>query len=378
MAVSGMRRLTGYLSGAGPISGKTAAPVGPQQAHFTALDGTVRVKKAGRNTWVAAEFNLPLEKGDVVQTGAEGMAKLYFSDGTSYTVMPDSLMVIEEHSANAEQQTRVTVEVTTGTVDLATGTFTQGSTSQVVMAGARASFAPETTALVRNNPRADRHEILVKKGQGEVTRNRETVKLKDYEKVSFASDSPTMMLTKEVGPPTLISPSHMSSVYAGEGGGEVELEWTPSANSRAYRVRVSRNRYFSSTILDKRLQATSLKLGELSPGIYFWVVTSEDAVGRESAESERNQFTVAAHAAEANVALELEPLLRHGHVIEIKGKTEPNARVTVNGQEVSDVRADGGFSYFTPSLPEGENVLTVTVRSAKGGAKTMQKKVVID
>ncbi|MGC2022632.1 MAG: hypothetical protein WA654_16330, partial [Candidatus Sulfotelmatobacter sp.] len=39
-----------------------------QQAHFTALDGTVRVKKGNGNSWVAADYNIPLEKGDVVQT----------------------------------------------------------------------------------------------------------------------------------------------------------------------------------------------------------------------------------------------------------------------------------------------------------------------
>ena len=81
-----------------------APPVGSgvstaQQAHFTALDGTVRVKKGNGNSWVPADYNIPLEKGDVVQTGSEGMAKVVFNDGTSYTVKQDSLIVIEENSA---------------------------------------------------------------------------------------------------------------------------------------------------------------------------------------------------------------------------------------------------------------------------------------
>ena len=41
---------------------------GEQQANFTALEGNVRVKKHSGNTWTAANFNLPLDKGDVVQT----------------------------------------------------------------------------------------------------------------------------------------------------------------------------------------------------------------------------------------------------------------------------------------------------------------------
>ena len=71
----------------------------------------------------------------MVQTGSEGMAKIVFSDGTNYTVKQDSLIVIEENSANDEQQTNVSVAVSTGTVDLTTATYVQGSKSQVIVAG---------------------------------------------------------------------------------------------------------------------------------------------------------------------------------------------------------------------------------------------------
>lgn len=94
--------LTGKLlervAGMAPTVGGGA--VTAQQAHFTALDGTVRVKKANGNSWTPADYNVPLEKGDVVQTGSEGMAKVVFNDGTSYTVRQDSLIVIQENSAN--------------------------------------------------------------------------------------------------------------------------------------------------------------------------------------------------------------------------------------------------------------------------------------
>jgi len=115
-----------------------------QHANFTALDGTVRVRKGNSNSWINADYNVPLEKGDVVQTGSEGMAKIVFNDGTNYTVKQDSLIVIEENSANDQQQTNVAVAVTTGTVDLTTATYVQGSKSQVIVAGAKASLAPDS------------------------------------------------------------------------------------------------------------------------------------------------------------------------------------------------------------------------------------------
>jgi hypothetical protein len=127
------------VAGAAGNSAKSGV-MNSQQAHITALDGTVRVKKSNSNSWVAADYNVPLEKGDVVQTGSEGMAKIVFNDGTNYTVKQDSLIVIEENSANEQQQTNVSVAVSTGTVDLTTATYAQGSKSQVVVAGATASL----------------------------------------------------------------------------------------------------------------------------------------------------------------------------------------------------------------------------------------------
>jgi hypothetical protein len=49
----------------------------------------------------------------------------------------------------------------------------------------------------------------------------------------------------------------------------------------------------------------------------------------------------------------------------------------VNGKEVPIISDDGTFHYFTPPLPNGENLITVTAQNAKGGVNTHQEKVVI-
>src|SRR5437879_1030510 len=225
------------IAGIAPPPGSGASTA--QQAHFTALDGTVRVKKDSGNSWLAADYNVPLEKGDVVQTGSEGMAKVVFNDGTSYTVKQDSLIVIEENSANDQQQTNIAVAVSTGTVDLSTATYVQGSRSQVIVAGATASLAPDSAAQVHNDPKADQHQILMKKGTGEVTRNGETVRLADWEKVTFQAQEVHMAKAKEIGPPTPISPANMMPIFvSGEGTKDVEFSWTPMANAAGYRLRI--------------------------------------------------------------------------------------------------------------------------------------------
>src|ERR1700733_13675302 len=160
------------------VAGAAGTPVkssamNSQQAHITALDGTVRVKKSSSNSWVTADYSVPLEKGDVIQTGSEGMAKIVFNDGTNYTVKQDSLIVVEENSTNEQQQTNVAVAVSTGTVDLTTAMYNQGSKSQVTVAGATASLAPDSAARVSNDPKNDQSGIVMTKGNADVTRNGE-------------------------------------------------------------------------------------------------------------------------------------------------------------------------------------------------------------
>ncbi len=309
----------------------------------------------------------------------EGMAKVVFNDGTSYTVKQDSLIVIEENSANDQQQTNVAVAVSTGTVDLSTATYSQGSKSQVIVAGATASLSPESAAQVRNDPKKDQHEILMKKGTGEVSRNGETVQLANWEKVSFQGAETHMEKAKGTGPPTPISPANMAPIFtSGEATKDVEFSWTPMANAAAYRLRISRNPYFSSTLVDKKVNTADVTVTSLGEGAYYWVVQSYEASGKESVESEKNRFTIISKGKQTEaIDLELDPFIQHGHVIEVTGKTQVGARVMVNGREVPMISTDGTFHYFTPPLTTGEAVITVTAQTAQGGVNTQQKKIII-
>ena len=379
---AGMDKVGSWI---GPIVDKWAGKSGDkkpvksgQDAHFTNIDGTVKVKKANSNSWVTADYNVPLEKGDIVRTDSEGIAKIVFGDGTNYTVKQDSLIVVEENSTNDSYQTKVAVQVTTGTVDLTTANLAAGSKSQVTVAGATAVFGPQSSAHVLNDPRADSHEIMLTKGSGEVSRGTETVSLGSYERVSFKNDSRFMSKTKEIGPPTLITPANMMPIFVGGKQSSVGFSWTPADNATSYHLRVSKNPYFSSTVLDKKTANTELAVNGMPEGAYYWVVTALDGKGKESIESEKNRFTVIPKGvSDVQLPLELDEFMQQGHVIIIKGKTERGARVMVNGQEVPSMQEDGSFTYYTPALPTGESVITVTAQNTKGGVATQTKRVTI-
>jgi hypothetical protein len=120
-----------------------------------------------------------------------------------------------------------------------------------------------------------------------------------------------------------------------------------------------------------------LQLKGIPEGAYYWAVQSIDARGKESVESERNRFTVIPRSNDSTLSLELEPFVQHGRIIEVRGRTDPGARVMVNGGEVPAINSDGHFRYLTPPLPNGESVITVTAQSSRGGVNTQTKHVVI-
>src|SRR5579872_1817563 len=151
--------------------GRVDSSAGQQaQARFVSLDGTIQVKHKGTGDWVSATYETPLERGDVIQTGPEGMARVIFAGGTAYTMRPNSLIVIEESNIGSNAETKVAVEVQTGTVDLATGGFSKGSKSQVIVAGAVADLRPESSASILNDNQHDEHAVLVRRGGASITR----------------------------------------------------------------------------------------------------------------------------------------------------------------------------------------------------------------
>lgn len=382
MILSGEATVARVLAkvGLGNVSGSgSMADPGPQQAHFTNIDGVVRVKKASSNTWVTADYSLALERNDIVQTSAEGIAKVVFADGTNYTVKPDSLIVIQENSINAAQQTKVAVQVTTGTVDLATATIGRGSKSQVLVGEAVANINPDSAAQVMSDPQKDQMEILMKRGGADVTRGAENVKLAEYEKVDFGKQT-AMVKGKEIRPPFLIAPRDADTVPVDLKQKEITLSWGPVDGVHGYHLKLSKNKFFTRPlVLDQSNWPTlEMRVKGLDPGSYYWEVYSIGEDGKESVASVRNSFTVVPKGENnASIMLELEPLVQHGHVIEVRGRTEQGARVMVNGQEVAMVSSEGKFSHFTNPLPTGENLITITAQNAKGGVNTKQQTVTI-
>jgi len=358
--------------------GSGGGEAGPQQAHFTAIDGMVRVRKSGTQQMLDASYTLALEKGDMIQTGPEGIAKVAFPDGTSYSIKPDSLIVVQDNSVDSSQRTSVSVTLTTGTVDLVTPVRKSGSKSVVTLSGASLTVGSETSAVAHNDPRTDEHDVTIRKGTGVINRDGQDEKIAENERVTFKQDQPGVTKTREIGPPTLVDPPNMQSVFVASEAQDVVFSWSEVPNVKGYHIRVSRNPYFSSLIVTSVVTDTKVTMKGFVEGAYYWSVQSIGSNSRESVESERNKFQIIYKKGDetSDLMLDVDALTQFGRVIQVRGHTEPGAHVMVNGQSAV-VNPDGTFSHFTGKLDPGEEVITVTAQNNKGRVSTKTKKVVI-
>jgi hypothetical protein len=60
----------------------------------------------------------------------------------------------------------------------------------------------------------------------------------------------------------------------------------------------------------------------------------------------------------------------------VKGKTEPGATVTVNGQRV-EVEGDGGFNDFITLEKPGRQIVVIRATGLNGGIRELTRPVVV-
>jgi len=371
-----MQKATRAMGGGKDAS---AAPL-LTQARFVNLDGKVQVKKVNTTQWAMADYRMSLDKGDLIQTGSDGVARLTFADGTTYTVKNDTLIMVEENTVGPDRPTRVGVAITSGALDLSTaGWETGGSHAEVRFPADQsvASIQQNSRASVRSDPQSKQNEITVSAGGAQLQRGEERVELGRYERATFAPGGPVSK-SQVLSPPDLVTPGNLQPIIVPDPAKTpVRFEWKAVAEAAHYTLRISTTSMFSRVVAEKQVKGTSADVTGLDPGDYFWAVVATDAQSRNSEPSDVFKFTLAAQGRSQEMQLEIESTQLHGTVVEIRGQTEPGAAIMVNGQSVGQIDKDGHFLYFTPPQPRGAQTLVIVGQNRRGGTATKTLSIVI-
>lgn len=357
------------------------AELTPKQVRFVNLDGRVQVKKVNSVQWVAADYRMPLDRGDLIQTSSDGAARITFADGTTYTVQADTLVTVEQNSIGRDSETRVGMHISSGAVDLTTGTWqSPNSKAEVSFSNAVASVKENSHAAVRSDPQTNQAEVTVSAGAAELATKDglQHVEIGRWERVIVPASGGPVVKTNVLAPPDLAEPLNLQPLIVPDAKrAAIHFEWKPVAEAANYELRVSTTAMFSRIVADKKFTGTSAEISGLDAGEYFWDVLATDTQKRVSAPSDTFKFTLATQGKGQDMLLDIGSTELHGNVVEISGRTEAGAALIVNGESVADIRPDGSFKYFTQPLARGSQTIVVTGQNRRGGTAIKRVEIVI-
>jgi hypothetical protein len=374
------------LAGAGwAVFGRRTPPPPPEPAEvetgaqFASLEGSVQVKRSGTLEWVGATRAMVLRQNDLVRTGSGGAAEIRFADGMVIAVRPDSLITIEETTQNpVSRQQKVALSIQSGEANFQTASRSVPGSTTISTPTVRTTAERDSAGNIQV---ADSGATGLRffKGGGEAqTRSGQKIALASNEGVRVDAKGAAGAKTALPIVPQLTAPPHQTEVsYPDLQQGVTLLMWNAVANAGAYRVMVDYSPSFTRPLYDKHgFKATQLELRGLDAGAYYWKVAAVDASGSEGAFSEPWRFTLAKAPAPAATPppLGIEVLELKGNVLHVRGRTEPGATLTVNGERL-EVQADGTFDEFLTFEAGAATAVVLRSTGVRGGVVEQRRRV---
>jgi hypothetical protein len=162
------------------------------------------------------------------------------------------------------------------------------------------------------------------------------------------------------------------------------LSWQPVEGSTRYALQVARNSLFVDNFIDDpsraNTRATLLLRGE---GLFLWRDAAHGKQGELGPWSKSRRFRVSAAVGASGERdttpppLELEDVKAYGSIFMVGGRTEPGARVEVNGEQV-ELTAEGGFNKAVQVTQEGWSFIEVRARDSAGNATVRRQRVFVE
>jgi FecR-like protein len=356
-------------------------------ARFTTIEGNVKVRPVGTFDWVNAERSVVLRKSDLVRTGPGAAAEITFFDGTVVHVRPDSLITIEETSEDPSTKRRkVAWHISSGEVQFnAPRPNAAGSEREISTPTLRTTTREAAAGGVAVQESGESNIKLYTGTATVATKTGETVQLaaNTQLKVDAAGKAEPVHNLPQV--PVLLAPQHQAEItYQDPARATTLLLWKPVPGAAAYHVMLDYNAYFNRPLVDRAgISEPSVEVRGLDAGKYYWRVAAVDKDGAEGSFSEFARFTVSRPQGGARGSGDPPPLVIESievrqNIIQVRGRTEPGATLTVNGQRV-DVAADGAFNEFIqlPAEKPGRQLVAFRVVGINGGVAEAKRPVMV-
>lgn len=346
---------------AGP-EGSNAEVSAPEGARFVMIEGDVRVVRMQTRQTVAAARAVSLYPGDVVQTFADGRARIEMADGSTLAVRPNSVITVRDNSGfGADEKTHVRVAVERGQINVRTQNQPVGATNVVETKQTRNSLAGHTGASFGVHDDST-EEIRISTGLVETSTNggeKTALRGGEYLQINGAGNVVQRERLLEAPPP--VTPKDMETFFVNaQQTADVVLRWQQAANQSAttYHVEVAASPFFvaAGKLYERnKLTGSESTVGEVRPGVYFWRVRAHSSSGQISEWSEPLKFYVVEREASDPVsASEIEVEYVAGNIYLVRGRTQAGNTVLAAGKS-SVAASDGSFKIQITVPPEARD-----------------------
>lgn len=355
---------------------------GGGQAQFVTLQGEVELRRGSGGEWQEARNHAQLQAGDTVRTAENGSAVVVFQDGTLYTVQPNTQLVISAGSGGAGGGPEQAIEMKYGWVNLSTS---QSTGSNVKTPGAVARVKESSEAYVAVDKGSSQGRFGAYRGSMELASNggltRQVGPLQQVVQTGDLLSEPKAM----PGKPEPVEPAD-DLLLDLDATKKLVLAWQPVPGASRYALQVSRNHLFVDNVIDAENRTrTRATLGLRGEGSFQWRVAAFGSDGLQGPWSEPRKFRVASAARAgggekkdaAPPELDLGDIKTYGSISMVNGRTEPGARVEVNGEQVT-LGADGSFTKAVQLNKEGWNIIEVRARNAWGNETVRRHRVFVE
>lgn len=354
---------------------------GAGQAQFVSLQGEVELRRGSGGEWQEARSRVQLQAGDTVRTAENGSAVVVFQDGTLYTVQPNTQFIVSG-SGGAGGGPEQAIEMTYGWVNLSTS---QSTGSNVKTPGAVARVKESSEAYVAVDKGTSQGRFGAYRGSMELASNggltRQVGPLQQVVQTGDLLSEPKAM----PGKPEPVEPVD-DLLLDLDATKKLVLAWQPVPGAARYALQVSRNHLFVDNVIDAESRTkTRATLGLRGEGSFQWRVAAFGADGLQGPWSEPRKFRVASASHNGGgekqdatpPELELGDIKTYGSISMVNGRTEPGARVEVNGEQVA-LGADGSFTKAVQLNKEGWNIIEIRARNAWGNETVRRHRVFVE
>ncbi len=349
-------------------------------ARFASIEGNVQVKRSGTLEWIPASRAMVLRQNDLVRTASAGAAEIRFADGTLFNVRPDSLITVEESTQNPiSRQQRVALSIQSGEANFQTAARTIPGSTTISTPTVRTTAERETAGNIQVAGNGATG-LRIFRGAGEArTASGQRIALASNEGLRVDAAGAAGPKTVLPSVPQLTAPSNQTEIaFPDLAQGITLLLWNRVPGAAAYRVLVDYSPSFARPLYDRQGQhATQMELRGLDAGSYYWKVAAVDTSGAEGGFSEMWRFTLTRAPRSASPPpLAVETLELKGNVLHVRGRTDPGASLSLNGEHL-EVQPDGSFNEFLTFDPAGGTSVVLRSSGAQGGVAEQRRRVTV-